>query len=365
VALVAYTLLFAEGFIRVFDPEPLMPRYITGAAWGLRGNIPNARYWHHTPEVDVEYRINGQGLRADREYPLAKPPGVCRIAVFGDSFFFGLEADLKDTFADRLEQSLRSRGIRAEVLNFAVGGYGTAEMLQTYERYGSRFNPDIVIFSWDGSDLTDNVRADLFRLKDGALTRAHAEYLPAIGLQDALMRYRLYRFIDDHSELYTFARERIIRAFKRRIVNGQKEQQASAEAGEGEGTADNYDTDELQHRYEIDLAAAILRRAHDEVTHAGTDFYLVDIPARRSRTTFSSSLGLLPASIRDEMNVVAPLPALARAAHPDLKLFYERGQGHFTPAGISILVGETLKALKSSPRLTSCAAEAQPHQVQP
>ena len=95
VALLAYTLLFAEGFIRLFDPQAVMPRYITGTPWGVRGNIPHADYWHHTPEVDVEYRINGQGLRADRDYPLAKPPGVCRIAVFGDSFFFGLEADLK------------------------------------------------------------------------------------------------------------------------------------------------------------------------------------------------------------------------------------------------------------------------------
>jgi hypothetical protein len=349
-------LLFAEGFVRVFDPQPLMPRYITGAAWGVRGNIPNAHYRHHTPEVDVEYRINAQGLRADRDYPLAKPPGECRIAVFGDSFFFGLEADLKDTFADRLEKSLNARGIHAEVLNFSVGGFGTAEMLQTYERYGSRFGPDIVIFSWDGSDLTDNVRSDLFRLENGSLVRAHAEYLPAVGLQDTLMRYRLYRFIDDHSELYTFARDRITRALKRRMVNGRKLEQASAEAGEG--AADNYDADELQHRYEIDLSAAILRRAREEVTGAGADFYLVDIPAWRSRTVFTSSLGLLPTSIRDDLNVVTPLPALADAARPDLKLFYEKGQGHFTPAGISILVGETLKSLASSPRLASCTAQA-------
>ena len=56
VGLVLYTLLFAEGFVRVFDPQPLMPRYISGTDWGVRGNIPHARYWHHTPEIDVQYR---------------------------------------------------------------------------------------------------------------------------------------------------------------------------------------------------------------------------------------------------------------------------------------------------------------------
>jgi hypothetical protein len=359
-ALLLYSLLFAEAFIRVFDPQPLMPRYVTGMPWGVRGNIPNARYWHHTPEVDVQYRINSQGLRADRDYPFAKPPGTCRIAIFGDSFFFGLEADVEDTFAYRLEKQLQARGLPVEVLNFSVGGFGTAEMLQTYDEFGRKFDPDVVIFSWDGSDLTDNVRSDLYRLEGGRLERAHAAFLPAVGLQDSLMQYRLYRFINDHSEFYTFLRERITRALKRRIVSGQKEQAAAEEAGEMDNGApsSNYDADELQHRYEIDLSAAILEHARDEVTQGGRDFYLVDIPERRSRTQFSSSMSLLPAAIPAGISVVAPLAALSRAASPDRKLYYERGQGHFTPAGTEILVSETVKSLASSHRLASCAPAA-------
>ena len=233
-ALLAYTLLFAEGFIRLFDPQAVMPRYITGTPWGVRGNIPHADYWHHTPEVDVEYRINGEGLRANRDYPLAKPPGVCRIGVFGDSFFFGLEADLKDTFAAALEARLRAMGIQVEALNFAVGGFGTAEMLQTYEQYGARFDPDVVIFSWDISDLNDNVRSNLFRLQDGRLERAQAAYLPAVGFQDMLMRHAAYRFISDHSQLYTFIRERVSTLAKKRLVSSQGERLEEAE-GESAG----------------------------------------------------------------------------------------------------------------------------------
>lgn len=357
-ALVLYTLLFAEGFVRVFDPQPLMPRYITGTAWGVRGNIPNARYWHHTTEVDVQYRINGEGLRADRDYPLRKPPGTCRIGIFGDSFLFGLEVDLRDSFAERLERRLRELGFPVEVLNFSVGGFGTAEMLQTYEQFGRKFDLDVVLFSWDASDLTDNVRSDLYRLKSGKLERANREYLPAVNVQDFLMRHRLYRFVADHSELYTFVRDRMSLLLKTRLQSERKQSLTAADLGDAEGgaTALDDDLDELQHRNKIELSAAILTHVDDVVTSSGADFYLIDIPAKLSRTEFASPLEMLPAAVRSRLQIIAPLAALSRAARPDLKLFYEKGQGHFTPTAIGILVAEAVKSIASSPRLASCAA---------
>ena len=356
--LVLYTLLFAEGFVRVFDPQPLMPRYITGTAWGVRGNIPNTRYWHHTPEVDVEYRINGEGLRADRDYPQRKPPGICRLGIFGDSFLFGLEVDLRDSFADRLEKRLRAMGFPVEVLNFSVGGFGTAEMLQTYEQFGRRFDLDVVLFSWDTSDLTDNVRSNLYHLKNGRLERANTEYLPAVNIQDMLMRYRVYRFVADHSELYTFVRDRMSLLLKMRLQSERKQSLTAADLGEAEGGANplDEDLDELQHRNKIDLSAAILTHVDEVVSASGADFYLLDIPSRLTRTEFASPLGILPAPVRSRLKIIAPLAALSSAARPDLKLFYEKGQGHFTPTGVAILVEEAVKSIASSPRLTSCAA---------
>lgn len=360
VALVLYTLLFAELFIRVFDPQPVMPRYITGTAWGVRGNIPNARYWHHTPEVDVQYRINGQGMRADREFPLSKPPGTCRLGMFGDSFLFGLEVDIRDSFASRLEVRLKELGFPVEVLNFSVGGFGTAEMLQTYEQFGRKFDLDAVIFSWDISDLNDNVRSDLFRLKAGKLERANTEYLPGVKIQDTLMQYRLYRLINDHSQLYTFVRDRSSLFMKMRMKTANKQSFSTADSGDvdGETQSSGIDVDELQHRNAIDLSAAILLHARDVVTSDGGDFYLIDLPARLSRTEFASTIGILPATVPAHISVISPFAALSKAARPDLKLFYEKGLGHFTPTGIGILVDETARALASSPRLGSCAARA-------
>jgi hypothetical protein len=361
IALLVYSVLFAEGFIRIFDPQAVMPRYITGTAWGVRGNIPYSHYWHHTPEVDVQYRINGQGLRANREYSLQKSPGTCRIGLFGDSFFFGLEAEYEDTFGSLLEQHLREGGMSAEVLNFAVGGFGTAEMLQTYEKFGLEFDPDIVIFSWEISDFNDNVRSDLYRLKNGRLERANASYLPAVNVQDRLMRYALYRFIADHSQLYTFVRERFNRIVKQQLVNAQQARLGVPQAGDADGDrapSDDTDVDDVAHRNKIELSAAILLHAQDEIVSSGREFYVVDIPSRLSRTQFTSTIGALPESARSRMAIVAPLASLSKAARPDLKLYYEKGLGHFTPTGTEILVDATLKVLDSSARLAACRSRS-------
>ena len=203
IGLVAYTLFFSELFIRLVAPQPMFPRYITGTPWGVRGNIPGAHYWHWSPEVDVEFRINRWGMRDDRDFALEKPPGTCRIAVFGDLFFMGYEVDLKDLFSARLEARLRSSGINVEVLNFSVSGFGTAEMLRTYEAFGRNFNPDLVIFQWHLSDPGDNVRSDLYRIVNGQLLPGSPTYLPSVEVQDVLMQSRVYRWVADHSQLYS------------------------------------------------------------------------------------------------------------------------------------------------------------------
>ena len=144
---------------------------------------------------------------------------------------------------------------------------------------------------------------------------------------------------------------------KMRMKTASKQRFGTADSGDadGETQSSGIDVDELQHQNAIDLSAAILRHARDVVTSDGGDFYLIDLPARLSRTEFASTIGILPATVPAHI-VISPFAALSKAARPDLKLYYEKGLGHFTPAGIGILVDETARALASSPRLGSCAA---------
>ena len=348
IALILYTVLFAEAFVRIVDPQPVMPRYVTGTPWGVRGNIPKARYWHHTPEVTVEYRINSQGCARIGIIRSRSPPGMCRIALLGDSFFIGYELDLKDTFAVQLENALRRRGFNAEVLNFAVSGFGQAEMLITYDRYAKKFDPDVVVFQWHSSDPDDNVRSGLYRLIGKHLERARPQYLPGVKIQDSLMKSNLYRFIADNSQLYSAIRTQVALEAKILLVRLRraKVREENAEQASITGTP--------RAKRAMALSAALLEEAEREATQDHRDFLVVDIPRAVGRTEFSSTIEDLRAVIRPGMKIVSPVQAFAAVARPDRKLFYEKGQGHFTPSGVRVLTKEVVKQLAASPSLTAC-----------
>jgi len=355
VGLTGFALLFGEVFLRIADPQPLLPRYVTGTAWGVRGNIPHARYRHRTPEVDVEFRINGQGMRADRDFPLGRQAGTCRIAVFGDSFFMGYELDLKDTFSARLEERLREDRYNADVLNFSVSGFGTAEMIRHYERFGRRFEPDVVVFQWHASDPEDNVRADLFDFEDGRVVATERSYLPLVALQDALMKFSLYRLITDQSHLYSFARERAS-VFARRLMAMAEKRTAEpgAEAHAAGAADDGPGEPESKTPYEISLSAALLRHAAAMARGEERDFFVVEVPKRLSRASYGSTIGVLPGADLAELNVLSPLQDFRRLSSEDAKLYYERGHGHLTPLGVAVLVAAVAPRLEQSARLRGC-----------
>jgi hypothetical protein len=64
--------------------------------------------------------VNSDGTRDDHEYQTVPPTGVLRISAFGDSFTFGLESGLPETW----EKQIASMAPSVEVLNYGVGTYG-------------------------------------------------------------------------------------------------------------------------------------------------------------------------------------------------------------------------------------------------
>lgn len=88
------------------------------------------------------------------------------------------------------------------VLVLGVSGYGTAEELVLLERFGFRFEPDVVIVGRYRNDPMDDVRSDLYRLtKRGELVRAAAEYLPTIDLRNKLYSFCIYRWSAENLHL--------------------------------------------------------------------------------------------------------------------------------------------------------------------
>jgi hypothetical protein len=347
-AFFVWTLLFGELFLRLLAPQALMPRYITDAGYGVRGNIPGAIYHHSTPDVDIEYRINKQGMRDDRIFSEAKSPGTCRIAMLGDSYFVGYELGLPQTFQHQLELMLREKGKRVDVLNFAVSGFGTAENLRTYEAAARKYHPNLVLMQWQVTDYDDNVRSALYRMQEGKLVAGAKSFLPGVATQDWLMSFAAYRALADHSHLFNFAREKIGWQAKQLLAFVRKREAGPAE---NEIEQNTYVINEAQ----VALAAAILRKADAEIRGDGSKLMIVDIPNRTPARVFSSSYDLMPTDIRRALTPVSALPAFRSALRdPNARLFFEHGARHLTPLGARLLARAAVERIEASGGLEGC-----------
>ena len=340
----AYILVLGELFVRLFAPIAIMPRYVAATPYGVRGNAPSSHYWHFTPEVTVEYSINASGFRADREYPLARPDGICRIILYGDSYFMGYEAALSDSFAAQLETGLNDDGYPCEVINMAVSGLGHAEMLVALTENGLRYAPDAVIFSWHRTDVNDNVRADLFRYQNGSLTRHAESYLPAVAVREKLAKFPVYLWAAQYSQLYSAIRERGGRMAKNALVAIKSAESTPSSTSENpEPVAAAAPVGRA-----LRLTSEILTAAADISNAAGAEFFLFEIPNRTDRTVFRPVDQRLEELLPPEISFVSPLEPLLEAAAPDTLIYYEEGAGHWTPLGNKIAARVALDALLRS-----------------
>ena len=351
VPLALYAALFAEVYLRLLKPQPMMPRYVTDGGDGIRGNIPNSVYRHITPEVDVELRVNGQGFRADHDLEIPKPDGLLRIAILGDSFFMGYEADLEESFAGQIESQLAARGIRAEVVNLSVSGFGTAESLVALESRGLPFEPDLVVLEWHSTDPMDNLRSGLYRLdENGELIRGNPAYLPAIATRDRLMRIPGYAFLIQHSHLYAALRERAGRFVKNLMVMRMPWHRAPEPPPEPVEVATEPEPSPDGAPDIGALDRALVRRIQQVSKDAGADFVVFDVPLTFSRTEFATSLQLLDADFVAGLPVLSPLARFQAEASPDLKLYLEEGAGHWSPRG-NVIAAELVADYVVSGRL--------------
>lgn len=335
-AVVISAVLLELGVLLFLGPQVRFPRRVVGSEFGLRINEPHARYGHRSPDVSVEFRINGQGMRDDREFAYAKPQGVKRIVSLGDSFTAGFEVEGDETFSSVLERALAARGIRVEVLNAGVSGYSNAEALLYLERELYRYEPDLVLLSFFGNDLVDNTRTGLFRLEDGRLVEVGTSYVPGGGIGDFLNTNPLFSFLSEHSNAFALAKEVATLALKRRMVEENLEQ-ISAGAG-----------DDAVARDQRRLAAAIFERLYAGTRERGIPLVIQSIPTPAWGTDGKPALHeLFPL---DEFDVERPGIAFfpARSVlEPSLgrePLYHLRSHGHWTPYSHR-LAGEALAAL--------------------
>lgn len=169
--LVKRVVCLGEG-AKLFRPHPLY-------GWT---HMPHAEGWTYrcagrSFEWRAFSRIDAAGLR-DREYPLARRPGVRRVLLLGDSFTEGMQVPLEQTFAKRLEATLAAHGREVEVIDGGFSGFGTDNELLFFRADGRHFRPDVVLLGFTAANDVIENSTRLYRrmyaeVRDGAPPKSH------------------------------------------------------------------------------------------------------------------------------------------------------------------------------------------------
>jgi hypothetical protein len=202
-------LLLLELGLRLFRPQPLSAVARSARLGWL--HKPNASLVYERREFHTAIRFSSVGLR-DREYTLGKQPSTWRVAMLGDSFVEAMQVPTDSMISRQLEAALHHvvpDGVRCEVMNFGVSGYGSCQQLVQLEEFVLRYEPDLVVSVYYQNDLDDNARFGLCHSgQSGELWVVEAQELDA--------RTRLLSgiksFLWQHSHLFVFVATRRLRS---------------------------------------------------------------------------------------------------------------------------------------------------------
>jgi hypothetical protein len=115
------------------------------------------------PEYETEVAINAHGLRGpDRDY--AKPAGVRRVLLLGDSFTEAYHVPEEQSLRARLEAELERPGCGPrQVINGGTSAYSTDQEYLFFQIEGWRYQPDVVVLLFFFNDLYFNTAAATVR----------------------------------------------------------------------------------------------------------------------------------------------------------------------------------------------------------
>ena len=102
-----------------------------------------------TTPLNGLYQNNADGIRSNREFSPSLSKNKLRISSYGDSFTYGIEAKLAETWQSHMEKNHP----QIEALNFGVSGYGLDQAYLRYLKKASKFASDIVVIGY----LSENI----------------------------------------------------------------------------------------------------------------------------------------------------------------------------------------------------------------
>jgi len=277
------SLILGELFVRIFlgDGITLFPRYQAAATYGeftIRRLRPETTFWHTSVDGSWKFTVNEQGFRDDRDFAYDKRDDTLRIVVLGDSHTQGFEVRQDHTYAAVIERYLDSRGLESEVINTGVSGFGTAEEAVFLEYEGLRYHPDVVVLGFYANDFDDNIKSDLFRIKNDDLVINKTAHVPGVRILKFHNAIGPLRWLSENSYLYSLTMNTIWETFKSALLSRKRERLELAVAT---GEANSY-----QKR----LAARLIERIYRLCKENGIIFIVVCIPQTHGVEDFRSSI---------------------------------------------------------------------------
>ncbi|MCP4204177.1 MAG: SGNH/GDSL hydrolase family protein [bacterium] len=304
------------------------------------------------------HRNNDQGIRAEKEFSREQQADRYRIALFGDSFTYGYEVRLEESWGFLLEQELNARQKSVEVLNFGVGGYGMDQALLRWMEVGRNFEPHLVLFGLQAENVKRNL--NLFRpllyygdqiplfkprfvLEDNGLRLVNQPSLPPEEVVANLnnvesWRYANYEYFygpDDYRDSL-WQNSRLAALAVSAVTQNRFSRRRRSDEFYGSKSAP------------ARLAVRILKEFRLDVEEQGGRFEIVHLP---TEVSLRRVLGGKPLEYQDLLGaaakvapVIDPLPSLlqaSRATTPD-SLFEE---WHYSSEGNRVIAGSVAEAL--------------------
>ena len=281
---VTLSLALGEVFVRISlgDQIVLFPRYHATATYGeftIRRLRPHSTFWHTSVDGSWLFVVNEQGFRDNRDFSYDRNGDGLRVVVVGDSHTQGFEARQDHTYAAVIERYLDTRGQESEVINAGVSGFGTAEAAVFLEHEGFAYNPDVVVLGFYANDFEDNIKSDLFRLKNNELASSKTKHAPGTTVLELHNAVAPLRWLSENSYFYSLMMNTLWELAKSALLSKKR----------GELTEWAVATREADD-YEMRLTTRLIEHIYHLCKIGGIMFILVDIPQAGEPGGFASSI---------------------------------------------------------------------------
>jgi hypothetical protein len=161
----------AEGYFRIFTPEPTFKNHTTSAFGIPTAFRPNLRVQHLFGEFPFLIKTDSRHLRNFIGVSHKKPNNTFRILCVGGSIFAASGVNNNETFAYFLQKNLEKQfpEQKFEVINAAKNFWEIAEFYTFIENEAYKYAPDLVVAYFHTGELStmdfSELEADTIKLQ--------------------------------------------------------------------------------------------------------------------------------------------------------------------------------------------------------